>query len=187
MSRPIGQLLRNLGALEFAESSYGSPGTARSSTCVARCRSATASVVVGTSRPISPGADWMPTADHYPMLKMHGGRLTPDNVRLAHQVCNQRDYLWRVRINAMLGKRMSLEKIAEQLNAEGSNDSRHEQMDACFCPEGVRFLSLSQEPQPARDEEVSAPRGLVPIPLAHTDLSSLAASAWLRGRHVGQR
>src|SRR5437762_212497 len=67
---------------------------------------------------ISPGADWMPTADHYPMLKMHGGRLTPDNVRLAHRVCNQRDYLWRVRINAMLGKRMSLEEIAEQLNVK---------------------------------------------------------------------
>jgi hypothetical protein len=67
---------------------------------------------------ISPGADWMPTADHYPMLKMHGGRLTPDNVRLAHRVCNQRDYLWRVKINAMLGKRMSLEEIAEKLNVE---------------------------------------------------------------------
>jgi hypothetical protein len=68
--------------------------------------------------PISPGADWMPTADHYPRLKMHEGRLTPDNVRLAHRVCNQRDYLWRVRINAMLGKRMSLEEIAEELNAK---------------------------------------------------------------------
>jgi len=67
---------------------------------------------------ISPGADWMPTADHYPRLKMHGGRLTPDNVRLAHRVCNQRDYLWRTRINAMLGKRMSLEDIAETLNAK---------------------------------------------------------------------
>jgi hypothetical protein len=40
----------------------------------------------------------------------------PDNVRLAHRVCNQRDYQWRVRINAMLGKRMSLEEIAETLN-----------------------------------------------------------------------
>ena len=47
---------------------------------------------------------------------MHGGLLTPDNVRLAHRVCNQRDYLWRTRINAMLGKRMSLEEIAEKLN-----------------------------------------------------------------------
>jgi hypothetical protein len=25
------------------------------------------------------------TADHYPRLKMHGGHLTPDNVRLAHR------------------------------------------------------------------------------------------------------
>ncbi|HUH82240.1 MAG TPA: hypothetical protein VLZ06_13050 [Solirubrobacteraceae bacterium] len=68
--------------------------------------------------PISPGADWMPTADHYPRLKMHGGHLTPDNVRLAHRVCNQRDYLWRKKINVMLGKRMSLAEIAEKLNVE---------------------------------------------------------------------
>lgn len=62
--------------------------------------------------------DWEPTADHYPRLKMHGGHLTPDNVRLAHRLCNRRDYQWRKKINAMLGKRMSLEEIAEQLNAE---------------------------------------------------------------------
>jgi hypothetical protein len=68
--------------------------------------------------PISPGADWMPTADHYPRLKMHGGRLTPDNVRLGHRLCNQHDYIWRMKINAMLGKRMSLEEIAKKLNAE---------------------------------------------------------------------
>src|SRR5436305_1803816 len=60
-------------------------------------------------------SDWEPTADHYPRLKMHGGHLTPDNVRLAHRLCNRRDYEWRTRINAMLGKRMSLEKIADQL------------------------------------------------------------------------
>ena len=68
--------------------------------------------------PISPGADWMPTADHYPRLKMHGGRLTRDNVRLAHRVCNQRDHIWRKKINAMLVKRMSLEEIAAHLNAQ---------------------------------------------------------------------
>jgi hypothetical protein len=61
---------------------------------------------------------WEPTADHYPKLKMHGGHLTRDNVRLAHRLCNQRDHIWRNRINAMLGKRMSLEEIAERLNAE---------------------------------------------------------------------
>lgn len=66
----------------------------------------------------SPGAKWMPTADHYPRLKMHGGHLTPDNVRLAHRLCNQRDYLWRKKINAMLVERMSLEEIAEKLNKE---------------------------------------------------------------------
>ena len=49
---------------------------------------------------------------------MHGGHLTPDNVRLAHRLCNRRDYIWRKKINAMLGKRMSLEEIAEKLNAE---------------------------------------------------------------------
>ena len=42
--------------------------------------------------PRSPRSKWEPTADHYPRLKMHGGHLTPDNVRLAHRVCNQRDY-----------------------------------------------------------------------------------------------
>ena len=73
---------------------------------------------------------------------MHGGHLTPDNVRLAHRLCNQRDYIWRMKINALLGKRMSLEEIAETAErGEGSNDSRHEQMDSCICSEGIRFLA----------------------------------------------
>jgi hypothetical protein len=65
--------------------------------------------------PLSP---WSPTADHYPKLKAHGGHLTPDNVRLAHRLCNQRDYEWRMRINRMLGKQMSLEEIAARLNEQ---------------------------------------------------------------------
>jgi hypothetical protein len=68
--------------------------------------------------PKSPRSDWSPTPDHYPRLKSQGGQLTPDNVRLAHLRCNQRDYEWRMRINAMLGKRMSLEEIAARLNAQ---------------------------------------------------------------------
>lgn len=68
--------------------------------------------------PRSPLSSWSPTADHYPRLKMHGGHLTPDNVRLAHRLCNQRGYIWRKKINTLLGKRMSLEEIAEKLNAE---------------------------------------------------------------------
>ncbi len=68
--------------------------------------------------PRSPRSDWSPTPDHYPRLRAHGGHLTPDNVRLAHRLCNQRDYGWRMKINAMLGKRMSLEEIAEKLNVK---------------------------------------------------------------------
>jgi hypothetical protein len=68
--------------------------------------------------PRGPYSDWEPTADHYPMLKMHGGRLASDNVRLAHRLCNRRDYQWRTRINAMLAKRMPLEAIADELNVK---------------------------------------------------------------------
>jgi hypothetical protein len=68
--------------------------------------------------PRSARPDWEPTADHYPRLRAHGGHLTPDNVRLAHRLCNRRDYTWRMKINELLGKRMSLEEIAEKLNAE---------------------------------------------------------------------
>jgi hypothetical protein len=68
--------------------------------------------------PRGPYSDWEPTADHYPMLKMHGGILASDNVRLAHRLCNRRDYQWRTRINAMLAKRMSLEEIAGELNVK---------------------------------------------------------------------
>ena len=46
------------------------------------------------------------------------GTSLADNVRLAHLLCNQRDYGWRMKINAMLGKRMSLEEIAAHLNAQ---------------------------------------------------------------------
>lgn len=66
--------------------------------------------------PVSTGSDWSPTADHYPMLRMHGGHLTRDNVRLAHRLCNWRDFQWRKKIK--LAKRMSLAEIAAKLNAD---------------------------------------------------------------------
>jgi hypothetical protein len=68
--------------------------------------------------PKAPHSDWSPTPDHYPRLKAHGGHLAADNVRLAHLFCNAHDYGWRMKINAMLGKRMSLEEIATHLNAQ---------------------------------------------------------------------
>ena len=49
-----------------------------------------------------PPSNWELTADHYPRLKMHGGRLTLNNVRLAHRLCNRVDYGWRMKIGALL-------------------------------------------------------------------------------------
>jgi hypothetical protein len=40
--------------------------------------------------------DWMPTADHFPLLKEQGGHRTVDNVRLAHRLCNRVDYSKRI-------------------------------------------------------------------------------------------
>ncbi len=37
-------------------------------------------------------SDWMPTPDHFPILKKDGGHLTVTNVRLAHRLCNRVDY-----------------------------------------------------------------------------------------------
>ena len=53
---------------------------------------------------------------------MHGGHLTADNVRLAHRLCNRVDYQWRNKITPMLAQGMSLEGIAERLNAAGVRD-----------------------------------------------------------------
>src|SRR5688500_3753489 len=68
--------------------------------------------------PISPYSDCEPTADHYPRLKMHGGRLTRDNVPLGHRLCNKRDYIWAMKMNSLLAKRMSLGASAEKLNED---------------------------------------------------------------------
>lgn len=45
---------------------------------------------------VHPPIDWMPTPDHYPILKKDGGRLTVDNVRLSHRICNRVDYALQV-------------------------------------------------------------------------------------------
>jgi hypothetical protein len=96
--------------------------------------------------PSSSGSDWSPTADHYPRLKMHGGHLTPDNVRLAHRLCNRRDYWWREDQRDAREADVAGEDRREAEREEGSNDSRHEQMDSRICSEGIRFL----EAPPAR-------------------------------------
>jgi hypothetical protein len=36
--------------------------------------------------------DWIPSADHFPLAKERGGHLVPENVRLAHKLCNRLDF-----------------------------------------------------------------------------------------------
>ena len=62
---------------------------------------------------------WAPSPDHYPILKSAGGRLVPENVRLAHIWCNNRDYGQRTQIRALLAKGKSLTEIADILNGKG--------------------------------------------------------------------
>jgi hypothetical protein len=59
---------------------------------------------------------WAPSPDHHPTLRSAGGHLRPDNVRLAHVECNQRDYNRRKQIGTLLAKGQSLVEIAETLN-----------------------------------------------------------------------
>jgi hypothetical protein len=67
----------------------------------------------------TPRTKWAPSPDHYPILKSAGGHLVPENVRLSHVWCNNRDYGWRTRIRTMLAKGKSLADIAEALNSKG--------------------------------------------------------------------
>ena len=71
---------------------------------------------------------------------MNGGLLTPDNVRLGHKFCNNRDFIWRQKINAMLAKGMSLDEIAAELNEQGADDPRHESVDAGRRSKGIRLV-----------------------------------------------
>ena len=59
-------------------------------------------------------------ADRRPLSETQDARRSPHpRQRPARaSACNQRDYIWRKKINALLGKRMSLEEIAEQLNVK---------------------------------------------------------------------
>ena len=67
----------------------------------------------------TPRTKWAPSPDHYPILKSAGGHLVPENVRLSHIWCNNRDYGWRMQIRTLLAKGKSLVEIAEALNSKG--------------------------------------------------------------------
>lgn len=68
------------------------------------------------AEPRSGDKHWRPSADHYPVLESQNGKLTPDNVRLAHVRCNQVNFEWRQRTAQMLAEGKSLEEIASALN-----------------------------------------------------------------------
>ena len=70
-------------------------------------------------RVTTPRTKWAPSPDHYPILKSAGGHLRPENVRLSHVWCNNRDYGWRTQIRTLLAKDKSLAEIAEVLNNKG--------------------------------------------------------------------
>ena len=67
----------------------------------------------------TPRTKWAPSPDHYPILKSAGGQLVPENVRLSHIWCNNRDYGWRTQIRTLLAKGKSLAEIAGALNSKG--------------------------------------------------------------------
>jgi len=89
---------------------------ASSSPSSARCRSATTARGAARSIRSRRRTKWAPSPDHYPILKSAGGHLVPENVRLSHVWCNNRDYGWRKQIGTLLAKGKSLEEIAETLN-----------------------------------------------------------------------
>ena len=69
-------------------------------------------------RVTTPRPKWAPSPDHYPILKSAGGHLLPENVRLSHTWCNNRDSGWRTQIRTMLANGKSLAEIAETLNTK---------------------------------------------------------------------
>jgi hypothetical protein len=74
----------------------------------------------GAFDPVSaPPTKWAPSPDHYPILKSAGGQRIPENVRLSHVWCNNRDSGWRTQVRALLAKGKSLAEIAEALNRKG--------------------------------------------------------------------
>jgi hypothetical protein len=88
----------------------------------------------------TPMKDWALNADHYPKLKVDGGTLTPGNIRLAHVLCNNLDYSWRLRIRKMLDEAASLKEIADDLNGK---DVRPPHGSGSWTPATVRKAYVS--------------------------------------------
>jgi hypothetical protein len=83
---------------------------------------------------------WAPSHDHHPILKSAGGRRAPENIRLSHTYCNQRDDHWRKQMRAQLANGKSLAEIAEALNGK---DVRPGHGTNRWTPEMVRKAYVS--------------------------------------------
>jgi hypothetical protein len=85
--------------------------------------------------PRSAHSDLQPTADHYPRLKMHGGHLTPDTSGLRTGSATAVTTMAEEDQRAAREADVARADRREAERGEGSNDSRHEQMDSCICSE----------------------------------------------------
>jgi hypothetical protein len=74
--------------------------------------------------------DWMPSHDHYPMLKSQGGKRTLENSRLSHRLCNRVDYSKSIgrKINKDLGR---VDAAREPRNAKRLVDRRDVALMLC--------------------------------------------------------
>src|SRR3954453_10562413 len=65
----------------------------------------------------TPRTKWAPSPDHYPILKSAGGQLRPENVRLSHVWCNNRDYGWRTQIRTIAASTLAASDVGQRLSA----------------------------------------------------------------------
>lgn len=84
--------------------------------------------------------DWVPTQDHYPILRSQKGTRAPSNSRLAHKKCNLVDRTWKKKIGPMLDQGLSLREISDVLNADGVEPPRGQKG---WTPRSVRHAFVS--------------------------------------------
>ena len=88
----------------------------------------------------TPRTKWAPSPTTTRSSSRPAGTSFPENVRLSHTWCNQRDYGWRKQIGTLLAKGKSLDEIAEALNhrdvppAHGTNHGRPPWCARPTCP-----------------------------------------------------
>ncbi len=80
-----------------------------------------------------PLTDWMPSEDHFPKLRMFGGRRVPGNIRLAHRRCNglangwHRGHVkqrWRAALEAARWHKDHWEESATNARERGAAEAR---------------------------------------------------------------